>query len=83
MCLYLEKEYNDGCSMMPDLDHYRIRNSFAHANCSPHIFFIGSAIEKKMAAEIWDQLENSKLINAANLNEEEQMVSISRWLCGL
>lgn len=61
----------------------RIRDSFAYASCSPHIFFVGSAIEKKMAAEIWDQLENSKLINAANLNEEEQMVSISRWLCGL
>lgn len=61
----------------------RVRDSFLRAGCSPHVFFIGSAIEKKMAGEIWDQLENSVLSNAANLNEEEQMVSISRWLCGL
>lgn len=61
----------------------RVRDSFFHAGYSPHIFFIGSAIEKKMAGEIWSQLQNNTLSNAANLNEEEQMVSISRWLCGL
>ncbi|NEP59788.1 MAG: hypothetical protein F6K31_22745 [Symploca sp. SIO2G7] len=29
------------------------------------------------------ELENKTLINAANLNEESQVVSISRWLCNL
>ncbi|WP_255525584.1 type II restriction endonuclease [Fortiea sp. LEGE XX443] len=36
-----------------------------------------------MAGEIWSQLENGTLSNAANLNEENQVVSISRWLCSL
>lgn len=61
----------------------RIRDSFAQHACSPHVFFIGAAIEKKMAAEIWIQLESGLLKNAANLNQEKQMVSIARWLCGI
>ena len=61
----------------------RIREGFSSVNHLPHIFFIGAAIEKKMAVEIWNQLENSSLTNAANLNEESQLVSISRWLCNL
>jgi len=61
----------------------RIRVSFSKVNHFPHIFFIGAAIEKKMAVEIWNQLENNNLTNAANLNEESQVVSISRWLCNL
>ncbi|NEQ67090.1 MAG: restriction endonuclease [Symploca sp. SIO2D2] len=61
----------------------RIRAAFSKVNHLPHIFFIGAAIEKKMAVEIWNQLENNTLTNAANLNEESQVVSISRWLCNL
>ncbi|NET55660.1 MAG: restriction endonuclease [Symploca sp. SIO2E6] len=61
----------------------RIREAFYKVNHLPHIFFIGAAIEKKMAVEIWNQLENNTLTNAANLNEENQVVSISRWLCNL
>jgi hypothetical protein len=48
----------------------RIRNAFSKAGHSPYIFFIGAAVEKKMAAEIWAQLKDGKLSNAANLNEE-------------
>jgi hypothetical protein len=36
-----------------------------------------------MADEIWNQLKDGTLSNAANLNEEKQIVSISRWLCML
>ena len=53
------------------------------AGASPCLFFVGAAIEKKMASEIWTQLENGVLSNAANLNEENQVASISRWLCHL
>jgi hypothetical protein len=52
-------------------------------NCNPHTFFIGAAIEAKMAAEIWALLEAGTLENAANLMDETQIVSISRWLCTL
>lgn len=61
----------------------RIRESFFQHGCSPNIFFIGAAIEKKMAQEIWIQLENGLLKNAANLHQERQIVSIARWLCGM
>lgn len=61
----------------------RIRESFTQYGCSPDIFFIGAAIEKKMAQEIWVQLENGLLKNAANLHQEKQMVSIARWLCSM
>ncbi|MEG3976185.1 AvaI/BsoBI family type II restriction endonuclease [Microcoleus sp. herbarium8] len=37
----------------------------------------------RMAGEIWHQLENGTLTNAANLNEENQVASICRWLCNL
>jgi hypothetical protein len=61
----------------------RIREAFSHTGYAPHIFFVGAAIERKMAGEIWDQLESGVLANAANLNEDAQVASISRWLCSL
>lgn len=61
----------------------RIRHAFSREGLSPHIFFIGAAVEKRMADEIWSQLETGLLSNAANLNEDKQIASISRWLCGL
>lgn len=61
----------------------RIRRSFARAKQNPHTFFIGAAIEKKMANEIWDELQQGVLSNAANLNDENQVASISHWLCNL
>ena len=50
---------------------------------TPATFFIGAAIEKKMAGEIWQLLENRTITNAANLTNEDHISSISRWLCGL
>lgn len=61
----------------------RIRKAFAKARVSPSTFFIGAAVEKKMADEIWSQLEEGTLANAANLNDEKQIASVSRWLCAL
>ncbi len=61
----------------------RIRRSFAAAGHTPHTFFVGAAIEKKMATEIWDELKRGVLSNAANLNEDNQVASISHWLCNL
>lgn len=61
----------------------RIRKSFTRAKQNPHTFFIGAAIERKMANEIWDELEEGILSNAANLNDENQLASISHWLCNL
>jgi hypothetical protein len=61
----------------------RIRQAFADHGHSPYLFFIGAAIERRMANEIWDQLERGLLTNAANLNDDHQITSISRWLCNL
>ena len=61
----------------------RIREAFSREELSPHTFFIGAAVERRMAEEIWSQLENGLLSNAANLNDNGQIASISRWLCSL
>lgn len=61
----------------------RIREAFSKERVTPHTFFVGAAIERKMSTEIWAQLESGVLSNAANLTDENQVVSISRWLCSL
>ena len=61
----------------------RIRKVFSKLDASPYTFFVGAAVEKRMASEIWEQLESGILDNAANLNEESQVISVSRWLCNL
>ena len=61
----------------------RIREAFSKEGVKPQTFFIGAAIEKKMSMEIWQQLEKGILSNAANLNDENQVASISLWLCSL
>jgi len=61
----------------------RIHSAFAKGKLKPKTFFIGAAIEAKMASEIWAMLRAGEIDNAANLTNEEQIVSISRWLCAL
>lgn len=61
----------------------RIQASFSSLKLSPQLFFVGAAIEKKMATEIWQLLTDSHLDNAANLTDESQVASISSWLCTL
>src|ERR1039458_2213867 len=61
----------------------RIHDAFSRHKAKPQTFFIGGAIEAKMATEIWTLLENGVIDNAANLTSEAQITSISRWLCNL
>jgi len=61
----------------------RVQESFAKAKHEPYLFFIGAAIEAKMAVEIWSQLKRGILANAANLTDDNQIASVSRWLCSL
>ncbi len=61
----------------------RIHKAFAKKKLKPHTFFIGAAIEAKMASEIWEMLKDGGLENAANLTDEAQITSISSWLCKL
>lgn len=61
----------------------RIREAFAKQELAPHTFFIGAAIEVKMAGEIWRMLTCGSLENAANLTDDEQIASLTRWLCTL
>ena len=58
----------------------RIRMAFSEINCHPKTFFIGAAIEQAMAREIYGQLHDSTLSNAANLTDENQVVSLCDWL---
>jgi hypothetical protein len=59
----------------------RIRQAFGAAGRQPATFFVGAAIEKRMATEIWSQLVGDSLSNAANLNDPVQVASLCRWLC--
>lgn len=49
----------------------------------PAIFFVGAAIEASMSREIWADLENGTLKNAANLNHDDQVASFVSWLVSL
>ncbi len=61
----------------------RIKAGFRKKKLKPRTFFVGAAIEKAMAQEIFKQLRNGVLSNAANLTSDEQLVSICKWLLQL
>jgi hypothetical protein len=61
----------------------RIREAFTGSKFKPRLFFIGAAIAKRMAEEIWQQLNAGKLDNAANLTNDDQIASVAHWLCSL
>ncbi|PIU54988.1 MAG: restriction endonuclease [Chloroflexi bacterium CG07_land_8_20_14_0_80_51_10] len=61
----------------------RLRSAFQDESLSPQTFFVGAAIQKKMASEMWNQLGDGTLNNAANLTDENQLASICHWLCNL
>jgi type II restriction enzyme len=61
----------------------RIRESFAKHNLKIATSFIAAAIEKKMAGEIFAQLQSKTLSNAANLTIDEQLISYCDWLLKL
>lgn len=58
----------------------RIKNSFAIKNFSPLLFFVGAAIENKMASEIFDNLKSGYINNAANLTKPEHITALADWL---
>lgn len=61
----------------------RVRTAFTETGLTPKTFFIGAAIAKSMAQEIYNQLENNVLTNAANLTEDAQLVAVCQWLTEL
>lgn len=61
----------------------RVRTAFAAEGLSPHTFFIGAAIQKAMAVEIYVQLEAGALNNAANLTNENQLIALCQWLLAI
>lgn len=61
----------------------RVREAFAAAGHAPHTFFVGASIQKRMAGEIWSDLEAGVLSNAANLTNDDQLAAIANWLCEL
>lgn len=61
----------------------RIHEAFSKHKLKPHTFFIGAAIETKMATEIWRMLKRGNLDNAANLTDENQVASVTSWICSL
>ncbi len=61
----------------------RIRVAFREKKLKPDIFFVGAAIERGMSREIYDDLQNNELGNAANLNDDVQLASLCDWLTDL
>ena len=61
----------------------RITTAFQAKKLAPRTFFIGAAVEKAMADEIYNQLEKGLLSNAANLTDQDQLISICKWLISL
>jgi hypothetical protein len=58
----------------------RIKNAFKENGFSPNIFFVGSAIENKMAVEIFNNLKSKYINNAANLTKPDHITALSDWL---
>ena len=58
----------------------RIKNAFKKDGFSPYLFFVGAAIENKMAIEIFDNLKSKYINNAANLTKPEHITALSDWL---
>lgn len=46
-------------------------------------FFVGAAIERRVAEEISKQISNSTLNKAANLNHDKQLAELANWLVEL
>ncbi len=61
----------------------RIRKSFSKRKLKPKTFFIGAAIENSMASEIYKQLKNGTMNNAANLTDDDQLTNICEWILSL
>ena len=58
----------------------RIRNAFNKAGIPIATSFVAASIEKKMASEIFKQLESKTLSAAANLTKDDQLVNYCNWI---
>ena len=58
-------------------------NRILEVHCVHILRNVGAAIENSMAEEIWHQLEDGTLSNAANLTNADQVASLCGWLCSL
>jgi hypothetical protein len=88
-------EYDNAGTLTPAPIHWlnnptqakrRLEWAIRHTAFKKHsvaTFFIGAAIETKMATEIWSLLQKGTIANAANLTDDDQIASISKWLCAL
>ena len=61
----------------------RIRKAFAQSSVIPKTFFVGAAIENSMSEEMYSQLINGTLSNAANLTNEKQVYSLCQWIVNI
>jgi hypothetical protein len=61
----------------------RITGSFKKHKKTPSIFYIGAAIENKMALEIFANLKSGYIKNSANLTKPDQITSLVEWLLEL
>ena len=61
----------------------RIRDAFNKRGINPVTFFVGAAIENSMAGEIWNQLNQGILSNAANLTKSSHMGALCIWMLKL
>src|SRR5690606_10048928 len=53
----------------------RITEGFSKEGQEIKTFFIGAAIERAMATEIWDWLQSGKLHNAGNLTDKDHVAA--------
>lgn len=58
----------------------RVRNKFSG---NANLFFIGAAIERAMAEEIYKQCLDNKLANCANLTKDDQLASLCEWITSI
>jgi hypothetical protein len=61
----------------------RIKEAFRKNGYSPYLFFVGAAIENKMATEIFENLQSKYIHNAANLTKPKHITALSDWLIHL
>ncbi len=61
----------------------RIQTTFVKHGHQLALFFVGAAIEQRMAREIYDDLESGLLAHAANLTVSEQVEDLAQWLVAL
>lgn len=58
----------------------RIRTKYAAKGLQIQTSFVGAAIERAMAGEIYAQLVNGTMTNGANLTDTNQLVEYCNWL---